>query len=351
MATVASTQTASRDWLFTAPVDIAAFLGSAVVSLLLLAAGAWTGVLHDDTPEWAWVPFILLVDVAHVWATGFRVYFDRQELMRRPGLYFGAPVIGWILGVALYSEGETLFWRALAYLAVFHFVRQQYGWVMLYRARALERGRLSYWIDASAIYLATLYPLVYWHTHLPRRFAWFVEDDFAAIPEVVSQVAAPLYASAMAAYAVKAVVEARQGFWRWGKHTVVVTTAVCWYVGIVAFNSDYAFTVTNVVIHGVPYLVLIYWYVRRRQRDAGAYITRSPATTIVMVLGAVWLCAYAEELVWDRAVWQERSWLFGPPWSLERWRPWLVPLLAVPQGTHYILDGFIWKRRHNPRWS
>jgi len=30
--------------------------------------------------------------------------------------------------------------------------------------------------------------------------------------------------------------------------------------GIVAFDSDYAFTVTNVVIHGVPYLVLVYWY-------------------------------------------------------------------------------------------
>jgi hypothetical protein len=25
-----------------------------------------------------------------------------------------------------------------------------------------------------------------------------------------------------------------------------------------------------------------------------------------------------------------------------------VPLLAVPQVTHYVLDGFIWRRKTNP---
>ena len=27
----------------------------------------------------------------------------------------------------------------------------------------------------------------------------------------------------------------------------------------------------------------------------------------------------------------------------------VVPLLAVPQLTHYVLDGFLWRRRANPR--
>jgi hypothetical protein len=27
---------------------------------------------------------------------------------------------------------------------------------------------------------------------------------------------------------------------------------------------------------------------------------------------------------------------------------WLVPLLALPQATHYVLDGFIWRRKSNP---
>ena len=42
----------------------------------------------------------------------------------------------------LYLGRRALFWRVLAYVAVFHFVRQQYGWVMLYRrARGRARSR------------------------------------------------------------------------------------------------------------------------------------------------------------------------------------------------------------------
>ncbi|HZT60312.1 MAG TPA: hypothetical protein VFA21_17035, partial [Pyrinomonadaceae bacterium] len=74
-------------WLFSPRVDACVFAGSALVSLALLALGARVGVLHDDAPDWTWVPAVLLVDVAHVYATGFRVYFDVEELKRRALLY------------------------------------------------------------------------------------------------------------------------------------------------------------------------------------------------------------------------------------------------------------------------
>ena len=73
-----------------------------------------------------------------------------------------------------------------------------------------------------------------------------------------------------------------------------MTTAVCWYVGIVAFNSDYAFTVTNVIIHGVPYFALVYWYRHTRRAGEG----KSSAGHFRGVLGflaVLWFCAYVEE--------------------------------------------------------
>src|SRR5687767_11547233 len=73
-------------WLFSARTDLSVFLGSAVVSLLALWIGARAGVLYGDTPDWAWVPAVLLIDVAHVWSTSFRVYADTDELRRRPWL-------------------------------------------------------------------------------------------------------------------------------------------------------------------------------------------------------------------------------------------------------------------------
>ncbi|MCS7465802.1 hypothetical protein NZK35_03815 [Stieleria sp. ICT_E10.1] len=339
----------STPWLFSRSVDLMTFGGSALLALAMLGVGGVFGWLHQDTPSWAWVVAILLIDVAHVYATGFRVYFDRTELARRPWLYALTPGLAFAISWALYSESVDIFWRCLAYLAVFHFVRQQYGWVALYRNKAGETNRWGRWIDTAAIYSATVYPLVYWHCHLPREFWWFRPDDFASFSLDWSAYLAPFYWSAMAAYLVKAIgsaVTKRQ--FNPGKDLVVATTALCWYLGIITFNSDYAFTVTNVIIHGIPYMVLVYWY---HQSSTQPRPLPSVAMRLSRFIGLIWILAYVEELVWDRGVWHERSWLFGTPWNLESVETILVPLLAVPQITHYVLDGFIWKRRTSTKFA
>ncbi len=339
--------TTSAQWLFSRNIDLSVFLGSAVAALLLLAVGWRLGVLDEASPEWTWVTAILLIDVAHVWSTSFRVYFDTAEFKRRFWLYLLVPVLGYVVGVALYSEGELTFWRVLAVIAVFHFVRQQYGWVALYRRKLGETESWTWWIDAAAAYLATVYPLAFWMTRLPRNFNWFVENDFLRLPVVVETVLFPVYILALAAYFTKSVyLYFARGFLNIGKDIVVATTAVCWYVGIVFFNSDYAFTVTNVIIHGVPYFALVYMYTRMRRETAGP-VYRSLSSHWIVFLATLWALAYVEELFWSRGVWHEREWLFGANWNLDKWKMWIVPLLAVPQLTHYVLDGFIWRRRGN----
>ncbi len=338
---------ADKKWLFSAPIDLSVFLGSAVVSLLLLAVGWQLGILNEDSPDWTWISAVLLIDVAHVWSTSFRVYFDAEEYKRRIWLYTLVPVFGYLIGVALYSEGELVFWKALAIIAVFHFVRQQYGWVNLYRAKLKEKSHLTWWIDATAIYLATVYPLCFWMTSLPRNFAWFVENDFFNLPAIVEQILFPIYALALSTYFGKSIyLYFKNGFLNVGKDIIVATTAVCWYVGIVALNSDYAFTVTNVIIHGVPYFALIYFYAKSRRESAGKFY-RNLSGNWLIFLASLWALAYVEELLWNRGVWHEREFLFGAGWNLEDWKMYFVPLLAVPQLTHYVLDGFIWKRKNN----
>jgi hypothetical protein len=329
-------------WLFSRRADVAVFGGSALLSLSCLVVGWRAGLLHDATPDWMWVPAVLLVDVAHVWATGFRVYFDRDELRRRPLLYTLVPVVAFAAGLVLFRAGEGVFWRTVAYLAIFHFVRQQYGWMALYRARRGDDGAVGRAIDAAAIYAATLYPLLYWHTHLPRRFDWLMSGDVAALPEWVDRVAFPLYVLCLTAYAARSLAawaSPRGG--SPGKDLLVLTTALCWYVGIVSFDSDFAFTVTNVFPHGIPYIALVYWWTRTRGAPA-----RRPS--LATLLATIWAIAYVEELVWDRGVWADRAWLFGASWDATAARGWLVPLLIVPQVTHYVLDGFVWRRRSNP---
>lgn len=331
-------------WLFSREVDLLAFLGSAVVSILLLAVGWQLGILNEDSPDWTWISAVLLIDVAHVWSTSFRVYFDVDELKKRLWLYLLVPIAGYVLGVALYSEGELIFWRSLAIVAVFHFVRQQYGWVALYRKKLNETDQVTKWIDTVTIYLATVYPLAYWMTALPRNFNWFIENDFIKLPQIVEKVLFPIYVFSLIIYLAKSIyLFYTKGFFNPGKDIVVITTAICWYAGIVLFNSDYAFTVTNVIIHGVPYFALIYFYARIKRESRGT-VYKTLSHNWLIFLATLWAFAYIEELFWSRGVWHERSWIFGSDWDLTEWRVYLVPLLAVPQLTHYVLDGFIWRR-------
>lgn len=344
---------ARNKWLFSAPLDLAVFGGTAVIALVLVAVAPAMGIGHD-APEWSWIAGVLLVDVAHVWSTAFVVYLDPVEWKRRPLLYGLAPVAAYAFGVALYAIGPDTFWRVIAYLAVFHFVRQQYGWVMLYRARNGERDAFGRWLDGATIYAATLYPLLWWHAELPRGFAWMRDGDFvrAAITDGLVRAAGIVHAGLLTAYAVRALVQIiRRESVSWGKHLIVATTAACWYAGIVSTNSDYTFTVTNVFIHGVPYLALVYVYGRR----AAAAAPRGPSARllgngVIAFLATLWVVAYVEEMLWDRALWHERSWLFGGGLDIgETGALILAPLLAVPQITHYVLDAFLWKRARNPR--
>jgi hypothetical protein len=111
-----------------------------------------------------------------------------------------------------------------------------------------ERDVLGKWIDTIAIYAATLYPLIYGTTHLPRRFWVFLTNDFASMSLIIERVAAPnlLVRAGGLRFQSRISVVCAQGRESGQGYSSLLTTALCWYIGIVAYNSDYAFTVTNV---------------------------------------------------------------------------------------------------------
>ena len=77
------------------------------------------------------------------------VYFDRKELSKRPWLYALTPLVSFAVAWFVYREGAAVFWRVLAYMAVFHFVRQQYGWMARgwHFIGGAESWRLVDWCD------------------------------------------------------------------------------------------------------------------------------------------------------------------------------------------------------------
>jgi hypothetical protein len=111
------------------------------------------------------------------------------------------------------------------------------------------------------------------------------------------------------------------------------------------FDDDRVFTLSNVFIHGVPYMALV-WIAGGREtveRKLGG------ARPLVLVLAAFYVLlavlAFGEEALWDRLIWREHAELFGDG-VLELGELGLaicVAALSVPQATHYLLDRWIWR--------
>jgi len=310
--------------------------------------------------EISWIVLVLMIDVAHVYSTLYRTYFDPEATRQQKTILYSIPFIGFIAGVLLYSIDSLLFWRILAYTAVFHFVRQQYGFMRVYsrKERSPEWARR---IDTLTIYTATLYPILYWHLSGQKNFNWFLENDFFYLntPFLLS-VFEVLYWLVISVYLMKEIilfVQTRD--FNIPKFLVITGTLLSWYFGIVYFNGDLAFTLLNVVTHGVPYMALIWLFGQKNYQKAGrgtAFLRLIFSRKgLILFVGILILLAFVEEGLWDWSVWKEHRSIFGGGLGFsipEKLLAFIVPLLALPQITHYILDGFIWKiKKEEFRWS
>ncbi len=346
-------RSSSTLWLWSAPLDALAFLvpvGLALVVIFLVQGGAIGS--EQPAPLVVWLLAVVGVDVAHVWSTLLRTYADSSELRRHPQRYLLTPVGSFLVALALHSYSAMLFWRALAYLAVVHFIRQQAGWMAIHRARATDRTRLSKLLDELVIYLSAGVPLLAWHVRPELPFHWFVEGDFILLPSL-----AQLLPLAYGALLVAWVLFLGRVLWGWrrtgvlplGKVLVASMTLASWLGGIVLFRSDLAFTLLNVLPHGIPYMMLLWFYgcelaaSPEGARTAAGVVVRHGA---LLALAALWGIALWEEMSWDITYWHDHEalWPWGTGVRWERISSLLVALLATPQLTHYVLDAVLWRR-------
>lgn len=342
-----------QPWLGKPLTDIVFILLPPFASLLVIFLFPKSFQNNRNMPDSWWVLLILLIDVAHVYSTLYRTYFDKEIFKEQKTMMWAIPAIGFIAAVLLYNVSYLMFWRVLAYLAVFHFVRQQYGFMRLYSRKENSLAWMKQ-IDKITIYYATLFPIVYWHLSGPRNFNWFVKGDFLSLnSSFLLTITSTLYVTTLFVYLFKEIyfISTFKSI-NIPRIAVIAGTIVSWYFGIVYFNGDMAFTVLNVVSHGIPYMALIWIYGKKKsglrqaeQKKVSFFFSRYG---LIFFLGLIFLLAYIEEGLWDSALWKEHRNVFGIFYLSDiNWDSTalsiIIPLLALPQITHYIIDGFIWK--------
>jgi hypothetical protein len=336
-----------QPWLGNARIETWFILLPPLVPLVLLFFfQSYFATASDVSTIW-WLVLVLGIDVSHVYSTTFRFYWEPALLKKYRTHLVVIPIAALAIGTVLHFMDALLFWRILAYMAVFHFVRQQYGFMRLY-ARQETQNRLNKLIDVASIYAATLYPLLHWHIHRTSDLSWFIAGDFFDLSSIapISRGLEIIYVLILAIYIGKETgisIKARE--FNIPKNLVMLGTYASWYVGIITANGDLTFTLMNVVAHGIPYMALVWLYGHREKKALHFTI---PWRQLALFFGCLLLLAYLEETFWDILIWKDHPSLFPFFQDLPRPSAWmvsiLVPLLSLPQITHYVIDGFIWKR-------
>lgn len=346
-----------QPWLLNAWKDVLFILSPAFFCLLLIALFPAEFQQSNQMSVAHWLILVVFIDVAHVYSTLYRTYFNKSNLIKNQTLLIAIPLICYLVGVVIYNLDGLWFWRILAYLAVFHFIRQQYGFMKLY-IRQDNIRKWDRWIDTITIYCTTLYPIAFWHLKGDRNFNWFIEEDFFQFQnEMLLTAVKILYLILIAIYLLKEIISvSKKRAINLPKNLLIIGTGLSWYFGIVYFNGDLTFTLLNVVSHGVPYMALV-WFFEKKKNDEQKSHTKVYKMAfgrygIFFFIMAIILFAYFEEGLWDSMVWNEHQTVFKPfsflPQVNDKFLLSLViPLLVVPQATHYVLDGFIWKKKYH----
>ncbi len=353
----------TQPWIGKPIVDLIFILLPSFLALALV--GLIPAQLRNEAAvtDISWLVLVVLIDVSHVYTTLYRTYFDPLQFRQNKYLLTTVPLFGLVITVLLYSVNAMLFWRVLAYTAVFHFIRQQYGFMRIY-SRKETVPSVCKRIDTWAIYTATIYPIVYWHLSGPRNFNWFLKGDFfylTATPTIIF-VLKVCYIGVVMLYVCKEIWMLLKGYaFNIPRNMIMLGTLLSWYLGIVYFNGDLIFTLLNVIGHGIPYMALVWIYGQKEQRiqkglQKGLIRKLYGHYGVILFVLIVVLFAFLEESLWDILVWKENeavllSGIFPSIQLPAELLSFVVPILALPQLTHYILDAFIWKVKGNAVWS
>jgi hypothetical protein len=304
----------------------------------------------------SWLILVVFIDVAHVWSTLFRTYLNRENKVKFEKALWLVPLACYFIGVILYGLGALTFWRVLAYVAVFHFIRQQYGLYALYYGKEFSEANKTQvpLLHKVTIYSSAFIPIILWHLKGPQSFNWFISADFSyfnlskSLTDGLIQSLEFFGPLILGYYCLRGFLESRLQFFSRPKFWIVISTYISWWTGIIWIANDWSFTFTNVLTHGLPYFTLIglFHFSDHKKRQQLIWPKRYGLLTGVLFLMALGL---TEEAFWDVFLWREQQPIFGNLYGIKSVKnlsieTLLVPLLALPQATHYALDGLIWRR-------
>lgn len=342
-----STQAGPGRWIVSSRVDLTMILLPFLITLVVLGSPK-----PDKVSLLAFLFLVVAFDVAHVWATVYISYLDREIFSRRKLLFILPIPLTILVSYRLHLHSPVLFWSLMAYVAIHHFASQQYGFVALYKFRAGERSAFDRYLDKWTLWVGALGPILWWHT-TQQKFDWFGHGEIFLVPLApgLRVEVFVLMGTFAAVYVLRQLMHAWQGTFNLPKNLWMLGSWVSWSLGIGMADHPLVSLACINLYHGIPFLVLVWYRCNRHWAAREAEGETPPGSRLVAWLsrtkhlwafyGILLLLSLVEEGLWERLIWGNYltrvEGLGNHAISLG------VAVLSTPQIVHYYLDAWLWK--------
>ncbi len=325
-------------WIFSPRLDVTLIWG--LIALFFFIS--WIFKI-DSFSYWDSVESIstlkIPINMAHVFATFYPavIRWNFGLLSSRTALI--CTVGPCLLGLSLYLYSPSLFYSSLALMAISHILLQQYGFVMVSRAKAAET-EMTRSIDKLEIFNILLFPILWWLSDQSTiEKTYFVANDirylFPKFLVVIAHIAHWFIHIFYLVYLLKS----NKPF-NFGKLSFMLGTWVWLYFSLVVFDNSFVFWSCLITIHGLYYMIHCHRDYKRRSMTlihCTIKIFKNPIFYIFSInfLAIIWFEFY--DLI--------------PAEIPKNSKDFLESIIWWPLLIHYCIDAVIWKRQFNPSTS
>ena len=310
----------------------------------------------------AWLPAVALASITlcitapHHFVTWLRTYGIAEERKRwKVRLILGPVVLFALLLAGMHWAPWTLFLAVIMWDHQ-HSIMQQYGFARIYDFKAgtgaPATGRFDLylsWVLYINLFLTAPLFTKFWVREL-YRWRLAISPEAVEAVHTCSWLATGLFLGIYGLHVVRSV---RAGFpFNPFKLVFIASSFFLWYFTSWHTDSILVFGIAHRLMHGLQYIVIVYWYIRRKEdsqterRDAVAGLVR-PGRIIAFVFACL-VYAFLFQLIsgqpLDRFGFGVVNFVGGLNYD-EAYHVYAETVISLAAVTHYYFDSFIWKVR------
>ena len=311
------------------------------VDLWLVIGSAFAGYAYLLLYTAMHVPISLLwwfwsvgFDGTHIFGTASRTFFDSEARARSPRLLLGSLLFFFSVGPVMVLAGAKG-WLALivGVWAYYHVIRQHYGFMVLYKVKNRDLGRLDNALDRWFLGVMLVFPLFHrFFIHHPEELGLHFSFPRAEYPLWI------LIAATAALYLARQGMRFRAGHPADAPKYLLLAAVIPLHWLTFAYMSWQAAVPTVTIVHNLQYHAIIWFHNRNRyagERGAARH-GRIPAAVSRSLL------AYAGVALLFSLLYRVPGFELGKASDLA------FGFFCGFGLTHYYLDSRIWRVRHDP---